>query len=85
MSGVYLEDVPVLKLECQQNNLSFQKLEQKDNWCAILCTKNQADTLFYFSLSVKCLTFVNHFLKHTLEYLHYIKGSYDKSFNTWIG
>ena len=40
MSGFYLEDVPILKLECNQNNLSFQKLEQKDNWCAILCTKN---------------------------------------------
>lgn len=39
MSGFYLEDVPILKLECEKNNLSFQKIEQKDNWCAILCTK----------------------------------------------
>lgn len=39
MSGFYVEDVPILQLECQHNNLSFQKLEQKDNWCAILCTK----------------------------------------------
>lgn len=40
MSGFYLEDVPILKLECEKNNLSFRKIEQKDNWCAILCTKN---------------------------------------------
>ena len=40
MSGFYLEDIPVLKLECQKNNLSFQKHEQRDNWCAIICTKN---------------------------------------------
>ena len=39
MSGFYLEDVPVLKLECQKNNLIYQNLEQKDNWVAILCTK----------------------------------------------
>ena len=40
MSGFYLEDVPILKLECEKSDLSFQKVEQKDNWCAILCTKN---------------------------------------------
>lgn len=40
MSGFYLEDVPILKLECQKNNLNYQKLEEKDNWCALLCTKN---------------------------------------------
>lgn len=40
LSGFYFEDVPVLQMECQKNNLSFQKLEQKDNWCALLCTKN---------------------------------------------
>lgn len=40
MSGFYLEDVPVLKSECENNNLSFQKTEQKDNWCAVLCTKD---------------------------------------------
>ena len=40
MSGFYLEDVPILKLECQENNLIYQKLEQKDNWTAIICTKD---------------------------------------------
>lgn len=39
MSGFYLEDVPILKLECEKNNLSFQKTEQKDNWCAVVCLK----------------------------------------------
>lgn len=43
MSGFYLEDVPILQLECQNNNLSFQKLEQKDNWCAVLSTKNEGE------------------------------------------
>ena len=40
MSGFYLEDVPIIKLECQNNNLRYQKLELKDNWTALVCTKN---------------------------------------------
>ena len=42
MSGFYLEDVPVIKLECEKNNLIFQKLEQKDNWTAVVCIKEFA-------------------------------------------
>lgn len=38
MSGFYLDDVPILKLECEKNNLTYQKLEQRDNWTAIVCT-----------------------------------------------
>ena len=40
MSGFYLEDTPSLKKECEKNNLTYQKTEQKDKWCAVLCTKN---------------------------------------------
>lgn len=40
MSGFYLDDVPVIKLECEKNNLTFLNLEQKDNWTALICTKN---------------------------------------------
>ncbi len=39
MSGFYLEDVPVIKLECEKNGLIYQKLEHKDNWTAVVCTK----------------------------------------------
>ena len=39
MSGFYLEDVPVLKLECEKNRLVFQKLEQKDNWTMMVVRK----------------------------------------------
>lgn len=39
MSGFYLEDAPIIKLECQKNNLSYLKLEQKDNWTAMICSK----------------------------------------------
>ena len=39
MSGYYLEDVPIIKMECEKNNLSLQKTEQKDNWCAVVCLK----------------------------------------------
>ena len=39
MSGFYLEDVPVIKLDCQKSDLTYQKLEQKDNWVAMVCTK----------------------------------------------
>ena len=39
MSGFYSEDVEDLKLECKKHNLSYQKTEQKDNWCAVLCIK----------------------------------------------
>ena len=39
MSGFYLEDVPVIKLECEKNGLLYQKLEHKDNWTAVVCTK----------------------------------------------
>lgn len=39
MSGFYLEDVPIIKMECEKNNLSLQKTEQKDNWCAVVCLK----------------------------------------------
>lgn len=39
MSGFYLEDVPILKIECEKNNLTYQKLEQKDNWTAVVFTK----------------------------------------------
>ncbi len=41
MSGFYLDDVQVIKLECEKNNLTFQKLEQKDNWTAVVCTKRK--------------------------------------------
>ena len=40
MSGFYLEDVTSIKMECEKHNLTFQKTEQKDKWCAMLCTKN---------------------------------------------
>ena len=40
MSGFYLFDVPDLRLECEKNNLTYKKTEQKDNWCAVLCVKN---------------------------------------------
>ena len=39
MSGFYLEDVPFIKLECENNNLSYQKFEQKENWVAMICIK----------------------------------------------
>ena len=39
MSGFYLDDVPVIKLECEKNGLLYQKLEHKDNWTAVVCTK----------------------------------------------
>lgn len=39
MSGFYTDDVPSIKKECEKNNLSFQKTEQKDNWCAVVCHK----------------------------------------------
>ena len=39
MSGFYLDDVPIIKLECEKHKLLFQKLEQKDNWTAVICTK----------------------------------------------
>lgn len=39
MSGFYLDDVPVIKLECEKNGLIYQKLEHKDNWTAVVCTK----------------------------------------------
>lgn len=39
MSGFYLEDVPILKLELQKHGLVYQKLEQRDNWTAIVCGK----------------------------------------------
>mgnify|MGYP005611416277 FL=1 len=40
MSGFYLFDVPDIKLECEKNNLTYKKTEQKDDWCAVLCVKN---------------------------------------------
>lgn len=40
MSGFYLDDVKDIKKECENNNLSYQKTEQKDKWCAVLCIKN---------------------------------------------
>lgn len=39
MSGFYLEDIPVLKLECKKNGLTFRKLEQKDNWAMMVVMK----------------------------------------------
>lgn len=39
MSGFYLDDTPIIRLECEKNNLSFHKLEQKDNWTVFICTK----------------------------------------------
>lgn len=39
MSGFYLDDVPIIKLECEKHKLEFTKLEQKDNWTAVVCTK----------------------------------------------
>jgi len=39
MSGFYLEDVPIIKLECEKNRLLFQKIEQKDNWTMMVSSK----------------------------------------------
>lgn len=39
MSGFYLEDVPIIKLECEKNDLLFQKIEQKDNWTMMVSCK----------------------------------------------
>lgn len=39
MSGFYLEDVPAIKRECEKHHLSYKKLEQKDNWTAVVCAK----------------------------------------------
>ena len=40
MSGFYLEDVPIIKLECQKNQLVFKKLEEKDNWTMVVSGKD---------------------------------------------
>ena len=40
MSGFYLDDVSSLKKECEKSNLTYQRTEQKDSWCAVLCAKN---------------------------------------------
>ena len=39
MSGFYLEDVPVIRMEFEKYQLSFQKFEQRDNWAAVVCSK----------------------------------------------
>ncbi|MDD4605937.1 MAG: 50S ribosomal protein L11 methyltransferase [Dysgonamonadaceae bacterium] len=39
MSGFYLKDVPIIKLECEKNRLHFQKIEQKDNWTMMVSSK----------------------------------------------
>ncbi|MGV8962601.1 MAG: 50S ribosomal protein L11 methyltransferase [Candidatus Saccharimonadaceae bacterium] len=39
MSGFYLEDVLIIKTECEKHHLNYLKFEQKDNWTAVVCTK----------------------------------------------
>ena len=40
MSCFYLNDVPAIKEECKKHGLTYQKTEQKDKWCAVLCVNN---------------------------------------------
>lgn len=40
MSGFYLSDVSDIKKECKRYGLTYQKTEQRDKWCAVICSKN---------------------------------------------
>ena len=42
MSGFYLSDVADIKMECEKYGLTYQKTEQRDKWCAVVCSKNCA-------------------------------------------
>ncbi len=39
MSGFYTDDVSTIKEECEKHSLGYQKVEQRDKWCALVCTK----------------------------------------------